>query len=871
MLVAGVATVRSQAPKPADDPAREILREYDRWHHPDTQEMLCEVTVTAASGKQRSRTWRMFRRRTGTGSSDVLIRFLAPPELRGVGYLSLHRDDGPPDQWLYLPSMKRERRIDARDRDAAFVGTSFSYEDLDLLDFDESRFEVRTVVPRAGDGPDVTRVVLTPRGPSAYASRVLTFRKADAALLAVEYFASGVATPIKRLTLSGEITGAGFRTPTRIEMVDVRKGVRTTLELSDVAINRRQPPDRFTLHNLLREDEDQAPVAPGRPLALLRPDAGGRGRRRPEGPPRMPAGFTGYVETRAFGFFGPAATRVASTWATLMVRQTARLGPVRVAGAVRFETSSSSQVGPLAFDPADRDPRRAPISLRELTMTLPIHPGVDVRVGRFEQAWGETDGYSPADAFLPRDLSEPLTEERLPLWAASLRGELRGVRFDVLAVPTTTPWRLPELGGERSPLASVDVRFVERPWRVPRAGFEGARVMGSAHGWDLSGWVRSGVRPVPVLESGRGRRRRLRASDRRATRPALCHGTWSRRLRRAPLRGLDDANRAGGPALIGPGPPACGHLVAWRLQARARRVGDRHGGRQRHRTTWQSAPALRSRPAAVRDPGRPAVRVVGELGCRLAGHISHRGWRADGRGHDGSDRRRRADRRSGPAARRGVESGHGIFRRATRAHRPAVELVTRSLSWRLGAGALLVGFAAACVVVRSGGADRDSDGLDDDLEATLAARFLPALHEDVHDPCDEPSRRPVLYRVRPRPGARADVPVDVAITYVLLYAEDCGPLGHAGDVEAFTVFLRRDTPAAEWHRVAAVATAHRHTPAEQRSVGPGDQSGSAAGSMRTSRHLPRAATTRSPRRSVPSPVPPLRAWHSQMSASRGPL
>ena len=54
----------------------------------------------------------------------------------------------------------------------------------------------------------------------------------------------------------------------------------------------------------------------------------------------------------------------------------------------------------------------------------------------------------------------------------------------------------------------------------------------------------------------------------------------------------------------------------------------------------------------------------------------------------------------------------------------------------------------------------------------------------------------MLYRARPRQSSGGTNLDSVAITYVLLYAEDCGPLGHAGDDEAFTVFLHRDTHSA---------------------------------------------------------------------------
>jgi hypothetical protein len=145
----------------------------------------------------------------------------------------------------------------------------------------------------------------------------------------------------------------------------------------------------------------------------------------------------------------------------------------------------------------------------------------------------------------------------------------------------------------------------------------------------------------------------------------------------------------------------------------------------------------------------------------------------------------------------------------------------------VGAGLLLA--AAFACRWSPGGAivDRDGDGLDDRVEARLARKYLPTLHEFAdasnaggRDACPWPTTRPILYRARPRLSNRQVDLENVAITYVLLYAEDCGALGHAGDDEAFTVFLHRG-PGGVWQIGGAEAVAHRGTPVERRSIGSG--------------------------------------------------
>lgn len=61
-----------------------------------------------------------------------LMIFLAPADVRETGFLSYDykargKDD---DQWLYLPALRRVKRIATKDKTGSFVGSDFSYADL---------------------------------------------------------------------------------------------------------------------------------------------------------------------------------------------------------------------------------------------------------------------------------------------------------------------------------------------------------------------------------------------------------------------------------------------------------------------------------------------------------------------------------------------------------------------------------------------------------------------------------------------------------------------------------------------------------------------------------------------------------------------
>ena len=59
-----------------------------------------------------------------------LTTFDQPADVKGTNFLSFTHKSGPDDQWLYLPALKRVKRISSRNKSGPFMGSEFAYEDL---------------------------------------------------------------------------------------------------------------------------------------------------------------------------------------------------------------------------------------------------------------------------------------------------------------------------------------------------------------------------------------------------------------------------------------------------------------------------------------------------------------------------------------------------------------------------------------------------------------------------------------------------------------------------------------------------------------------------------------------------------------------
>ena len=66
---------------------------------------------------------------SGRGDKSLTV-FDRPRDIEGTAFLSHTKITEPDDQWLYLPALKRVKRISSANKSGPFVGSEFAYEDL---------------------------------------------------------------------------------------------------------------------------------------------------------------------------------------------------------------------------------------------------------------------------------------------------------------------------------------------------------------------------------------------------------------------------------------------------------------------------------------------------------------------------------------------------------------------------------------------------------------------------------------------------------------------------------------------------------------------------------------------------------------------
>lgn len=70
-----------------------------------------------------------------------LVVFQSPPDVEGTALLSHAKILDPDDQWLYLPALKRVKRISSSNKSGAFVGSEFAFEDFTVNELNKFTYE----------------------------------------------------------------------------------------------------------------------------------------------------------------------------------------------------------------------------------------------------------------------------------------------------------------------------------------------------------------------------------------------------------------------------------------------------------------------------------------------------------------------------------------------------------------------------------------------------------------------------------------------------------------------------------------------------------------------------------------------------------
>ncbi|MDH4184236.1 MAG: outer membrane lipoprotein-sorting protein [Nitrospinota bacterium] len=261
ILMAFVAMAAAMAilPRPAlaDDPkAREIMQKVEDRDEGDNATTEMEMTLIDKNGSQRLRKLKTFTKYFGEDRYRLMF-FLHPADVKDTGFLTYDYDDPAKsdDQWLYLPALRKSKRIATEDKSGSFMGSDFTYYDMtrpNTVDYDYKLLKEDVV-----EGNKVWVIEAIPRrqeiiDESGYTKRVSFVRQDNYFVIrAVNWLKDG--GKLRYLEVKDLQQIDGIWTALEIHMTTKAGNVmthKTTLKFNGMKYNQKLDDEMFTVRVL---------------------------------------------------------------------------------------------------------------------------------------------------------------------------------------------------------------------------------------------------------------------------------------------------------------------------------------------------------------------------------------------------------------------------------------------------------------------------------------------------------------------------------------------------------------------------------------------------------------------------------------------
>ncbi|MBP5175830.1 MAG: outer membrane lipoprotein-sorting protein [Treponema sp.] len=217
----------------------DIMKKADEVPSPKTSSSTATLTIHSKKGNDRIREVIMKSKDYGDVEKEVIV-FTTPKDVAGTGYLMFnYKEDSKgnkkdSDNWLYMPAMKKTRRIasSGSESEGSFMGTDFTYQDMG--DRSLSKYNYNLLGEESVDGVSCYKVECISKAHTEKDPRYITYiSKSDFIMRKCEFFDRQ--NQLHRvLTCSNFTTIKGFTTAQKMKMENVQTGTWSLIETKNI-------------------------------------------------------------------------------------------------------------------------------------------------------------------------------------------------------------------------------------------------------------------------------------------------------------------------------------------------------------------------------------------------------------------------------------------------------------------------------------------------------------------------------------------------------------------------------------------------------------------------------------------------------------
>ena len=203
------------------------------------------MTIENSRGNQRVREIKQFVKSVKNGEKKIMF-FLSPADVKNTSFMTWSYDEKgkSDDQWIYLPALKKVKRISSDSKGDYFMGSDFTYDDLgDRHPMDDTHTILREEVV---NGEETIVIESVPKDEEYMYSRTVTWVVKDSWIGLKKEFYDEDDELLKILTVEGQKSFGDVIILTKVKMNNVQRNQFTIMEFSDVQIDTGIPNNKFT-------------------------------------------------------------------------------------------------------------------------------------------------------------------------------------------------------------------------------------------------------------------------------------------------------------------------------------------------------------------------------------------------------------------------------------------------------------------------------------------------------------------------------------------------------------------------------------------------------------------------------------------------
>lgn len=242
--------------------AYQVMKKSDERNDGNTESSKSSMILIDKNGNQRVRQLKSYRKNYGKDTRSIIF-FQSPADVRGTSFLLYDWDnsDRDDDNWLYLPALRKVKRIASSNKSGAFMGSDFTYSDLSGMKINNWDFKFRKKSEPV-DGHDTWVITGKPKKSkkskvlkeTGYIKSQIWVRKDNFMVVKGKYWVKK-GKKIKYFTAKDIKKVNGIWTAYKLQMITTKKGRKehaTVIKVWDVSFNKKLGNSMFTIQRMER-------------------------------------------------------------------------------------------------------------------------------------------------------------------------------------------------------------------------------------------------------------------------------------------------------------------------------------------------------------------------------------------------------------------------------------------------------------------------------------------------------------------------------------------------------------------------------------------------------------------------------------------